>query len=447
MNHKIAILAPKHFCDHIQFMLQFYHLDFSKKCELYFYEYHHQDELAPLYDSLYEEMDGFCVTGEFSVQLLKALAHKPKKPVQSISAKSTEFFKEFFRLLNENRSLDLSRIVIDAFLWGGDSAPKTIDEFIITDRRLVDIRKDMKNHMTTEQILNSENLVLENAKKLWESGAIDHVVCRLASAYPLLCEAGIPCSFVYPASDTIVDAIEILTNRISLKQIEKGLPAVIYITSEELQKDILSGLNTNDFNLQKAILEFDREYMTGFVLKQSINGYEIYTTKQVVQNITDHFTNCSLSNYILSHFNMQTQIGYGIGQDVMRARYHALEACSIAKNQKESYLIMADGSLIGPLNAKNVLNVSNSASSSVIDAAEKSGLAISTIQRILSVEELMGTNELTTQDLASSLQVTVANANRFMNAMVAGGCAEIISKKKSHSKGRPSRVYRILIQK
>lgn len=447
MKQNIAILAPQHFCEYIQHMLQFYHLDFSKKCDLYFYEYEHQDELAPLYDRLYDEMDGFCVTGNFSVQLLQALACKPRKPIQSISAKSTEFFKEFFRLLNEDRSLDLSRIVIDAFLWGGDSSPKTIDEFIVTDRRLVDIRKEMQNHMSTEQILNSENLVLKNAKALWESGSIDRVVCRLASAYPLLCKAGIPCSFVYPASDTIVDAIDLLTSRISLKQIEKGLPAVIYITSEELQKDVLSGLNTNDLNLQKAILEFDREYMTGFVLKQSISGYEVYTTKQVVQNITDHFTNCSLSNYILSRFNMKAQIGYGIGQDVMRARYHALEACSIAKNQKESYLIMANGSLIGPLNAKNVLNISNSATSSIIEAAEKSGLAISTIQRILSVEELMGTNELTTQDLASSLQVTVANANRFMNALVSGGCAEIISKKKSHSKGRPSRVYRICIQK
>lgn len=447
MKHKIAVLAPKHFCEKLQSMFRFYHLDFSEKCELHFYEYEHQNELVPLYNKLYEEMDGFCVTGNFSVQLLYALVKRPLKPTQSISAKSTEFFKEFFQLVNNDRTIDLSRIVIDAFLWGGDSAPKTVEEFIVTDRRLVDVRMELQNQMSAEQILDSENLVLENAKKMWEAGSIDHVVCRLASAYPLLCNAGIPCSYVYPTSDTIVDAIELLNNMISIKKMEKSLPAVIYVTSKELQKDLINGANTNSFNLQKAILDFDREYTTGFVLKQSVNGYEIYTTKQVIQTITENFTNCSLRNYILSHFNMQTQIGYGIGEDVMRARYNALEACSIAKNQNESYLIMAGGSLVGPLNAKNVLNVSTSASTSIIKAAEKSGLAISTIQRILSVEELMGTNELTTQDLASSLQVTVANANRFMNALVTGGCAEIISKKKSHSKGRPSRVYRILIQK
>lgn len=448
MKHKIAVLAPKHFCEQIQFIIDFYHIDFSEKCELYFYEYKFQEELVALYDKLANKMDGFCVSGNFSAQLLYSLVkNKPLKPIQSISAKSTEYYKEFFHLLNKDRTIDLSRIIIDSFLWKGDSIPKTVEEFIATDRRLVDVRAELQNQMSIEQILNSENLILQNAQKIWDSGTIDHIVCRLASVYPVLCNAGIPCSFVYPISDTIVDSIELLNNKISLKKMEKNLPSVIYITSRELQKDLLNGANTNSMNLQKAILDFDSEYTTGFVLKQSINGYEIYTTQQVVQTITEHFTNCSLRNYILSHFNMQTQIGYGIGQDVMRARYNALEACSISKNQNESYLIMSDGSLIGPLNAKNVLNISNSTSSSIIEAAEKSGLAISTIQRILSVEELMGTNELTTQDLASSLKVTVANANRFMNALVSGGCAEIISQKKSHSKGRPSRVYRILIPK
>lgn len=445
MKQKIAVLAPKHFCEYIQSMLSFYHLDFSKKCELHFYKYEHQTELAPLYDRLYEEMDGFCVTGNFSVHILHTLAKHPMKPIQSISAKSTDFFKEFFRLLNENRNLDLNRIVIDTFLWSGESSSRTIQDFISADRRLVDIREKILNHMSIDEIINAENLVLDQAQKLWAEKTIDHIVCRLASAYPLLQQNDIPCSFAYPACDTVVDAIEILTSQIALSEIEKGLPAVICITSDELQKDFISGLNINSLNLQQAILEFDRTYTTGFVLKQSTNGYEIYTTRQVIQDITHHFTSCSLTDYIVSHFNIQAQIGYGIGQDVMRARYNALEACSIAKRQKESYLIMADGTLVGPLNSQNVLNISNSTSSSILEAAENSGLAVSTIQRILSVEKLLGTNELTTQDLASSLQVTVANANRFMNALVKGGCAQVISQKKSHSKGRPSRIYRILI--
>lgn len=62
----------------------------------------------------------------------------------------------------------------------------------------------------------------------------------------------------------------------------------------------------------------------------------------------------------------------------------------------------------------------------------------------LSVTEMLGTKELTTLDLASSLQVTAANANRFLNALLKSGYAEIVSEKKSYSKGRPSRIYKIL---
>ena len=75
--------------------------------------------------------------------------------------------------------------------------------------------------------------------------------------------------------------------------------------------------------------------------------------------------------------------------------------------------------------------------------AEAAGLSAPTIQRIASVSQLLGSAELTTQELASAMQVTVANANRFLNALVKSGQAHIATEKRSASKGRPRRVYHL----
>ena len=445
MKPKIAILAPEHFNQFLKEMLQFFHIDYKDKCELSFHGFSRLKDIPALYDELCDQYDGFCVAGNFTRKIILETAQEKRKPVQSISARSTEYFKAFFHLLNEKRDTDLSRVIIDTYLWGGEKVPKTVQDFIQTDWLLRDLRDTLLSEISLEQILHIEETVLQNAEKLMKDGQADLILCRQSTSYPFLKEAGIPCSFVYPAADSVIDAISLLIGRIRLQQIEEEMPAVIYITSEALQKDVLSGINSNNLELQKLILEFDQANTAGFVIKQSVNGYEIYTTKQIVKKITEDFTACQLRKFILSRSGMEVQIGYGLGQTVMRARLNALEACTAARHGNESYLMTADGSLIGPLDSRNVLRIAGSMDQNILDAAKKSKLSISTIQRILSVTELLGKKELTTQELSSALQVTVANANRFMNALEKNGFAEILTEKKSYSKGRPSRVYRILL--
>ena len=66
-----------------------------------------------------------------------------------------------------------------------------------------------------------------------------------------------------------------------------------------------------------------------------------------------------------------------------------------------------------------------------------------TLQRIRSAVDLQGNSDITTQDLAGTLQVTVANANRFVNHLLSAGYAEVVGEKKAPLRGRPTRVYRI----
>ena len=76
-------------------------------------------------------------------------------------------------------------------------------------------------------------------------------------------------------------------------------------------------------------------------------------------------------------------------------------------------------------------------------ASQDTGLSVMTLQRIRSAVDLQGNSDITTQDLAGTLQVTVANANRFVNHLLSAGYAEVVGEKKAPLRGRPTRVYRI----
>lgn len=445
MKPRIAILSAAHFCEYIQKLLVYYHLNLDDKCTLHYYSYETIEELPELYEGLFDKYDGFCVTGNTSLELLKTCFGGKRKPIRSISAKSAEYYKEFFFLVNQNRELDLSSVALDSYYWIGNQSSANIIDFIDEDRRLSDIQRDIVQNVSVEQILSAEKTIVEGAKKAWENQEITLVVCRFSSAFPALQKAGIPAAFVYPTSDTIVSAIDLIIRDIEEEQLREEFPAVMFLTSHNIEKDLFAENNIHILDIQKALWEFDKEYVTGFIINQVHYGFEIYTTRRIVRQITEDFKNCNLEKYIFGKTGLEVQTGYGIGQTIVKARQNALEAYALARKNRKSYLLKEDKSIVGPLNDENVMELPGEISAELQVAAQKTGLSVHTLQRVRSAVRLLETDEITTQDLASCLQVTVANANRFLNALLEAGYAEITQKKKSYSKGRPSRIYKIFL--
>ncbi len=260
-------------------------------------------------------------------------------------------------------------------------------------------------------------------------------------------EGGIPAAFVYPTSDTVVGALDALFRDIEEKRRKEEYPAVLFLASEQNEDGVESGISMDNLILQKCLLEFDREQMAGFVVNQTRSRYEIYTAGKVVRKITDEYEKDGLGEYIFQKSGIQAWIGYGIGKTLVMARQHAAEAFEAAQKEKKSFLMKEDEVLTGPLGSGKKMRFAVEAPALVQEAAVRTGLSVSTIQRICAVAGWLEKDEMTAQDLASGLQVTVANANRFLNALLIGGYATITQKKKSGQRGRPSRIYKILLDK
>lgn len=412
-------------------------------CDITPLEYQRMSDLSQLYRSCRDQFDGFAITGNIAKEVILRGRGDDDKPLRSISGLSVEYYQEFFRLISEDRSIDFSRIKLDSSLWLPGRGPQSAEDFL---RRRMYVEKkqvELARTLPLEQLEQADEIILRNARQALANDEMDLVVCRFSTAYQILRQAGIPCSFVYPDPDNILDTMTRLLQDIQLDQLSGSLPAVICLTSQSLQSDPLSDVNPDSVGVQKCLLEFDQEYTTGFLIKRAAAGFEIYTTQQAARRITNNFSTCPLRKYLFSRLGLDIQVGYGVGRDIMRARSHALDACAASRRDGHSYAVLQDGNLIGPLDLQGSPGPRTDVLPQASQVAEIAGLSAPTIQRITSVSQLLGSTDLTTQELANAMHVTVANANRFLNALVKSGQAHIATEKRSASKGRPRRVYHL----
>jgi len=295
-----------------------------------------------------------------------------------------------------------------------------------------------------DEFNNFEEMIERNAVDLWEKGRMDMLVCRVASVATAIEKHGIPYALIFPERHRVAEAIENLINLVRIYKQKEGLPASIMVYTVGDNPMEYHEISSESIRVQKALLEFGKNYASSFSIRFITKGYEILTSHAIAQRITDDFTFCQLGHYLFSSVGAAFNIGYGIGQNISSARQNALIAEKTAVETGISCVVNEDGALI-PLQTKPVADSNSAKGKPAAYLSEKTGLSPITLKRISSALHFLGKSEVTNHELATALQVTVANANRFLNTLVLSGYATILTTKKSAQKGRPSRIYRIAL--
>src|SRR3954470_17220245 len=94
-----------------------------------------------------------------------------------------------------------------------------------------------------------------------------------------------------------------------------------------------------------------------------------------------------------------------------------------ANNQAKSmglpcaYVITANEEIIGPLGDDTCLHVTNKVDPQLQKLGETLSVSILQIQKIMAVISKLKTNELTAEDLAYQLGLTLRQANRILNKL------------------------------
>jgi hypothetical protein len=436
MIPKIALLTYPFLSKYMKEIIQ----PLKDCCEIDIIEFPTQYACIGLIQKNMAKYDGFCVYSALLKKFIQDLPSPVTKPVFYLDGLTVDFFKTFFLILAGDRQLDFSGVYIDTTLLYREDALSLADVLKNIQQFEWD-RMRYPEKLTLETFMSMEGQIESAAKEFWRGGRFKLLVCRNGYIAQAMQNAGIPYVFVYPDAVRIIEGLEKLLGTVQLNRMADSFPASIMIFSALRPISAYGELNRESVKVQEALLEFGRDLAVNFTIQPRAQGYEVLSSRQIVRKITSEYHNCRLRHYLFSVLGMDIRIGYGIGQDIMSARRNALEAYGAAESLGNSCVVTETGNLI----TMNSLaeEYGSSGQPEALGIAARSGLSVQTIGRIRSALSFRGTDEITTQDLADSLRVTVANANRFLNNLVKNDLAEIIAEKKTIAKGRPSRVYRI----
>lgn len=438
MPINVVLITTNHLHTFMEAMFEKLQLD----CNIKVVDYKNFKNIPEIYKTFENKADGFLISGIVAQHALEEKVKSIKKPIVSFGADSVELYRLLLKQFINNRNLDVNRVIMDFLIPIRENATCTN---IINNDDIALIGRDLEQwleNLNIEELYSFEDEAIKKILSLWNEKKFDLIVCCYSSLMPILQEHGVPCVFAYPNMDYLKKSLNTLLSKIKFNNMRENLPVVISINQRMQRNREISDFDM--VSLQKCILDFNKDNLTDFLVQKSNDGFDIFTSLRIANHITNNFRTCQLSNYISEHLNCKVHIGYGVGNDISQAKSNASDAKKESMISGGSFVLDEDKNLIGPLSENQLLRVSNEVNPKIEEIAKQSKLSTLTIQKLSSIMSMMKSDELTTQDISTKLGVTVRNANRILNNLEKSGLATILYNKSSNSKGRPTKVYKIL---
>lgn len=442
---KLAILTAGYLLPHIEELIAnplFGHEDI----EIEIFDYKSFAHISKLYAQICDDYQGFIISGLAAYYALEKGTEKALKPTVALDINLEGIYHSLLDLLNQNRALDLSKVLIDILL---PQNPQTTaaDFLALAEPGFEKITSEaFWQNRTLEQLTTVEDQVYDLILSKWTAGQVDFVLSRYSTLLPRLKDQKIPCSFVSPTVFQLINTVKDCIRAIDIADMREYMPAVIAVFKQVPEgMDIISqDMDIDILTLQKALLDYNRENVTGYQLQRHLNGFYIYTDLKTVRRITGQFTGCGLSSFLKKRLTFDIIVAYGCSKDIAQAKMNATSALKVSNKQRHVYAVNESGTLIGPLDMEQAPLPTCALTPALEEIAVRSRLSPLTVQKLQTIIVSGGSNEITIAELADKLGVKIRNANRILTNLIQSQDAEFAGTRSSASKGRPTKIYRLL---
>ncbi|RNB83989.1 HTH domain-containing protein [Brevibacillus nitrificans] len=398
------------------------------QCELVPIPYAQLHEIKDLYEKHRHYVHGILFSGPLGYSIAKQEWQEFETPTYFVTMKEGDFYKRLFSISNGNKQLDFSRVFID---------------FIHEQNNFMGLRdalpeKEFPHYIQLEYTYDVYDEVFKHHQMLWQQGKIDLSITGLGNVVERLNQVGIPNIVMLASKETIVERIEQIVSELRITNLLENQSAV----------GILSLSEPDDFKeilLHKALLEFHNKEKVLSVIQKKSGHFEVITTFGELKQMTNQFTACAILEYLKQVLPFPVNIGWGVGSTLYQAKICAQKASHAAVSHELdcSYVITENEEVIGPLGEDTCIHFTHTVEPHVERLSEAHGVSVLQIQKILAVLAKRKSNELTGEELAYHLNLTLRQANRILKRLEESGAAKISYKKQEKLKGRPKKVYSI----
>ncbi|CAM3720553.1 hypothetical protein GCM10009865_04520 [Aeromicrobium ponti] len=431
---KIGVITARSTIDTLKPIFKLY----QDQCEYHFMSYEKLQEIKNIYKQNHKFFDGLIFGGPLPYFYLEQEIQKSSKPVVFLDISEKDFYKHLFNISQQYKELDFSRVYID-FLWGKEQALE-LEALLPNEKPIYTLKQeiDFKNERQYEE-------VLEKHFKLWREGIVDLSITRTANIVETMKKQGLNVYYLGISKDSIKEKIEELITKVEYYRIKDNQIVVGY-----LESPTVNNLLENELlhvSIHKELLEFCTQSGFQLGIQKYNQTFEIITSYGVLQELTNHFHYCRIIRFLKEHLSFDVNIGWGIGITVGQALKHAKMAHREAKSYMESCAFVIDENEIsmGPFGFEEECETGNSFYNwkNFEKLSKEKNISVSHLQKVFTVTTRLKTTEITSNEAAEALGLSVRSANRLLNEFVEKDLAKVEQRKQNSLQGRPVKVYTI----
>ncbi|MGX9134746.1 transcriptional regulator [Rummeliibacillus sp. JY-2-4R] len=399
------------------------------QCSITYIPYKKIDEITLLYKNNHLFFDGILFSGSMGYTIAKQDLKEFETPTYFLDITEGDFYKQLFVISNSNKTIKFSRVCMD--LFNTENNYQSLYEVLPEDEFPQLIELTFNNDLYEDAF--SKYLCL------WKEKRIDLVVTRISNIVNLLKDAGIPTVFIFPSTESLLEQVKNIANELQITNLLDQQDAIGVVSIDKNNDEL------NNIKLHKALLEYnDLHHELSAIVKKDDN-FQVITSQADLKMLTNDYQSCGLLEYLTDVLSLQVHIGWGIGTTFYQASSNAYtaHAQAVSTNSSCSYVITNNDEIIGPLGEDTCLQFTNKIDTQLQNLSESIGISTMQIQKILALLQKLQTDEITAEDLAYQLGVSVRQANRILKKMEDKKVAMVTFKKSEKLRGRPKKQYKI----
>lgn len=400
-----------------------------------------EQDLARRVLPIKEEFDMWLCSGPITYLIVSQWG-EIHAPIFCVPYNGSSLYKTLLQVIYEQK-VEIAQISFDSYKEVESEAVPGVEEALL-EAGITD-----KPHY----IMN-ETYEMDEVKRyhtdLWEKGLIKATI----TAHPIdneLRQLGLPTYRILPATMAIAavasqmlrtfEMLYFKNTQIAIQMIDTELHDGL--TSETLSSDDLTKL---EIGYTDKLLTYAKK-VHGSLKSVGRGRYAIFTTRGLLQEITQDFQMAPEIQGIDQQGRKGMTCGIGIGQTAYEAEINATNALLHAKKCGTGSWVVCfdDKKIAGPLGKPEQITYSY-ASEELHAISKATSLGVSTLQKLKSVLRKLSSEEISSQELAQYMQITQRSARRILTELEEKGFAEIVAEEKPYMRGRPRKVYKILLE-
>ncbi|WHY93269.1 HTH domain-containing protein [Neobacillus cucumis] len=262
---------------------------------------------------------------------------------------------------------------------------------------------------------------------------------------------GVPVYRIFPTEISVTSAVYEIRRMYEMLHFKRAQIAVQIIEYDAAFVGLANTAFTTD-KLHEIEIEFMKKLRTyakkiqGSILTSGPGRYVIFSTRGFLQDITHDFTRIAEIDSLKGLNEEAETCGIGIGHSAYEAEINAWNALLQSRKWgKGSWSVCFDDKRItGPLGKEEQLTYSY-LSDEMQSIREKTSLSVATLHKLKSIIKKRLNEEISANELAQYMQITTRSARRVLSELEVNGLAHVIAEENPGSKGRPRKVYKLLL--